>query len=155
MAKPRKGLTPRQDQFARNLAKGGSQTQAAREAGYSEVCAQPYSSKLMLNPVIQAAVEIYRASRESKQELTRERVLNSIAEIGAVALSTGQLGSAMKGQELLGRALGVFVDRSQNINVNVDATAAQLEGLIAAAKRRQSAALPIALDVSHGDVSDA
>lgn len=152
MAKPRKGLTPRQDTFAKNVAKGGSQAQAARDAGYVASRSHTTGSELMLNPLVRHAVELYRASAEAKHEVTRDRVVNRIAEIGHVAFSAGDFGPALKAQELLGRALGAFVDRSQNINVNVDASAAQLQGLIEAANRRRSAAKLSAIDVSHSEV---
>ena len=151
MGKTRKGLTEKQEAFARNLIKTkGNQTEAAKLAGYSPNRAHVEGSELMLHPGVREALKRYRASAEARTEITTAKVIEGIAEIGHIALSSGELSTALKAKELLGRALGAFVDRTQSININVDATEAHLDALLRRAKERASEPLDITPNRTDG-----
>lgn len=136
MAKARK-LTRRQDQFAKAMvAVHGNQTRAAVAAGYAVPSARISGSKNMTKANVVSAVERYQARAAARTELTAEQVIGDIQEIAAMAIDAGNHQAALKGQELLGRSLGVFIDRSERLSISVDASAAHLAALVAAARKR-------------------
>jgi hypothetical protein len=52
-------------------------------------------------------------------QISREWVLEQLVDNLKLAKDTGQLAPANRAAELLGKELGMFVDRSENVNQNV------------------------------------
>ena len=139
-------LTGKQDAFARHMPRvQGNQTKAAIAAGYAERSARQIGSENMTKPDVIAAVERYSARAAARVELSTDQVLMDIQEIGACATDAGKYGPALRAQELLGKSLGMWTERSANLSVKVDTSQAHLQALLKMAKRRAAEPLDINL----------
>lgn len=72
------------------------------------------ASVLLKNPKVKAYIEKINQKTTEQVELTREMVINQIIEDRKKANELKQVAVAMKGNELLGKHLGMF---TENINV--------------------------------------
>ena len=125
-------LTPKQEKFAQNIVSGMSQADAYRnsfnvKANTKPETVQANASRMMADSTVAARVAELRAPIIEKIQLTREWVLNELIENVQMAKSaipvrnadgeTGEykqeLPSANKALELLGKELGMFVERSE------------------------------------------
>lgn len=121
------GLTLKQRRFAAEYVKrNGNGTQAALAAGYANgkpnVAAVQAHDNLK-NPKIRRHVE--KLAR--RWDLTAERVLARLDNLSEAAEAEGNFGAAVKAEELIGKSLGMWVERS--LNVTVDMTDAHLQAL--------------------------
>ena len=103
--------------FAKSVAAGVNQRQSAIDAGFH---ANPNSAavighRLMREPYIANRVNFLRErAREIAIEslgLTRADILRKLAEIIVIATKTGELSAANRALELIGREIGMFVER--------------------------------------------
>ena len=121
----------RHEAFAQELARGKSQRQSALAAGFSAAQAESYGCRLAARPEIKERVaelreklDVERAKAMSKVEMpTRQRVLLDLVAIKQKADAARNLQAELKAVELLGKELGMFVQRSE---VKVDSA---LDGL--------------------------
>jgi phage terminase small subunit len=75
-------LTPLQIRFVEEyIADPSSATRAALRAGYSESEAASYSSKLLKNPKIKAAIEDVKKQSAQRIGVTQDRILTELAKI--------------------------------------------------------------------------
>jgi len=122
----RDGLTLKQRKFAAEYIKTGNGTQAALKAGYANgkpENAAVQASENLRKPKVRRHIE-----RIAKRwDISAERVLGRLDNLSAKAEEEGQLGAAIKAEELIGKSLGMWVERS--LNVTVDLTDAHLEAL--------------------------
>ncbi len=118
--KNKKGLTIKQDKFCRNLVKSGNQTKAAIEAGYSKRSAKQIAAENMTKPAVAEEVERLRLRWSEQMDLSIETALNRIAHIAEDAAIQGNHAAALKGQELLVKAGGGFVERSMSLHVDMN-----------------------------------
>ena len=79
--KSKDGLTERQDAFARHVARGLTQTEAARRAGYSAKAATQAACRLMKEEHIQARIAKYSGTEAPDTELNIEEFKTSLAEV--------------------------------------------------------------------------
>lgn len=122
----------RQEIFAQSIAKGLSQTDAALSAGYSEARARSQGCHLAKNPKVgkriqelaekvtervTAATGISKAWVLEKLRENVERAMQSRAVLDSKGKESGQYtwqpNAANKGLELIGKELGMFVDRAR------------------------------------------
>lgn len=116
---------PKHERFAQGLAAGKSATEAYGAAGYKPH--QPSASRLLSNVIVQSRVAELQARSADGVVLSRQYVLDRLMqnveramqyeEIKAGGEPTGEFkyeGSvANRALELLGKELGMFVDRSE------------------------------------------
>jgi hypothetical protein len=127
------GLNIRQATFAAEyVAHHGNGTKAAIAAGYSPKGAHVRASQLLRLGKVKKRIE--RLTR--RHEVTAERVLTRLDNLSLKAEESGNFPAAVKAEELLGKALGLFVDRS--VSVNVDLNGSHLEAIRALAARRSN-----------------
>ena len=122
------GLTVQQDDFARGVAKGMSQTEAAIRAGYSPKTAESIGSRLSRNVKVAALIESLRNKVAQKAEVDLAYVIGGLKEISdygrskvpivtadgdVVGERVADASAANRALELLGKHLGAFIDRSQ------------------------------------------
>lgn len=86
-------------------------TQAAIRAGYSERTAYSVGQRLLKNVEIQRAVAAAQAKRARRVEIKAEDVLRGVIEVTTQARDSGDLKTALKGYELLGKHLGIFAEK--------------------------------------------
>jgi hypothetical protein len=133
----RAALTPRQEKFAQGVASGLSQSDAYREAypksrGWKDVAVWVQGSALMKNSKVAVRVAELQAkaadTASRKLAISKEWVLGQLVENVAMAKQaepvfdsegnpTGEykqnLAAANKALELIGKELGMFVDRKE------------------------------------------
>jgi phage terminase small subunit len=122
---------PRHERFAQELAAGKSQADAYETAGYKGD--RTAASRLSTNVNVQDRVAELQGRAAEGVVLTRQWVIERLVENANRAMqaeavtdsdgeSTGEYryeGSvANRALELLGKELGMFVDRTENMNVN-------------------------------------
>jgi len=126
------------------VANNGNGTAAARAAGYSDssdnVLAQQARQNLS-NPKIFGAIELQGL------QITPERVQERLAVLSLDAQASGQFGPAVRAEELLGKSIGMWIDRSLQLTgvLNDSHVAALLE----IARRRQQEPIELADDSPH------
>lgn len=109
MAKPLDNA--KHERFAQGLAKGLSAFQAYIEAGYSEN--RGNAIRLKAKESVAARVAEIQASAAEKAALTRSWVMRRLAENEREAAASGQFAASNKAIELIGKELGMFVERKE------------------------------------------
>jgi phage terminase small subunit len=125
-----KKLTPKQKAFAREYVKDGNGTQAAIKAGYSKNAAQEIAYENLRKPQIKEVIEAKQAILAEKAQVSAEFVINNFLEIlnfnkqveeftqgdgenVRVKKKMIDAQAALKASELLGKHLGLFVEKLQ------------------------------------------
>lgn len=130
---------PKHEKFAQELAKGKTATEAYVLAGYS--ANDSNAARMNGNERVQARLKeiadrvaekvVERIAIDKEWVLTRlvenvERAMQAKAVMDSDGAPTGEFkyeGSvANRALELVGKELGMFVDRSENVNLNQDIT---------------------------------
>ncbi len=105
------GLTPRQQRFCQEYAIDLNATAAARRAGYSEKTAEQQGSRLFRNVQVKARIAELQDEVAERNKLSVDGVVSKLADLRDAAIAAGQMGPAVRAQELIGRTIGAFVDR--------------------------------------------
>ncbi len=125
-------LSVREAAFAAQyVAKNGNGTQAAIAAGYAPKSAHVSASLLIRRPKVQRRIK--RLTR--RHEITADRVLTRLDNLSARAEEAGNYPAAVRAEELIGKSLGMWVDRS--VSVSLDLTGQHIEAIRALAARRR------------------
>jgi phage terminase small subunit len=111
---------PRHERFAQGLAHGKSADEAYRAAGFSEN--RGNASRLKSNESIQSRVAELQQRVVENVSLTKEWVIEQLIDNVKRAKELEDLSPANTALQLLGKELGMFVERTENINVNHDVT---------------------------------
>lgn len=109
---------PRHERFAQELASGKSQSEAYQLAGYEP--SEPNASRLTRNDKVQARVAELQERSAAKIMLSREWVLEQLVDNAGKAKAAGDFGPSNQALNLLGKELGMFVDKTENVNLNHD-----------------------------------
>lgn len=100
------------------LSNGHNATQAAISAGYSAKSAAQKGSDLLHRPDVVAILEEERKKLATENKVTVERIAQELAKI---AFGTDRDTIKMKALELLGKTLGMFVEKVEQKNTFTDA----------------------------------
>lgn len=108
-------LTDKQKRFCEEYLVDLNATQAAIRAGYSKKTAK-YASQWIQEvnpkkPILRKKIEGLKQNRSVRTEITADRVLEAIAEIG---FGEFQAKDRLKALELLGKHLGLFASGADN-----------------------------------------
>ena len=124
-----KSLTLKQFLFANKYVVHGNGTKAAIEARYSEKSAYAIASENLRKPKIKEAIQSIKDKAMDKLNITVEGVYSNVWEI-ANRKDDGVLGHALKANQMLGKDLGVFKDKSElDVEVGVKSHEEQLREL--------------------------
>lgn len=118
--KNKRGLTVKQDKFCRLYARTGNGTQAAIEAGYSEVSAHSIASENLNKPEIAAEVAKHRHRIAERLDVSREKLINDAAHDAESASIAGDYGSANANRTFIAKVQGYMIERSVNLNVDLN-----------------------------------
>ena len=105
------GLTPRQQRFCQEYAIDLNPTAAARRAGYSEKTTEQQGSRLFRNVQVKARIAELQDEVAERNKLSVDGVVTKLADLRDAAIAAGQMGPAIRAQDLIGRPIGAFVDR--------------------------------------------
>jgi phage terminase small subunit len=122
-------MSSRDETFAQALADGKTAGEAYQLAGYSGGAANARRKKA--SPAIKQLLAAILAQRQAIQTevtaglaakivVTREFVIDVLTRNIEEARAKGDHGAVNRSAELLGKDIGMFVERSVNINVNAD-----------------------------------
>ena len=114
MAKKKK-LTPRQEKYAQNVAKGMSKKEAAVGAGYSEKNAARAGSMLdsKANPLVSERIQSLQKKAAKKVELDLSTHLTDLKDIREGAVRNGAWSAAVTADVARGKAAGLYINRSE------------------------------------------
>lgn len=101
----------RHERFAQELAKGKTYVQAHEIAGFRPNDGN--ASKLAARPEIQERVKEMTGRAAERAEITKADVLAMLIEDRMLARAEKQTGAAIRAAELLGKEIGMFVDRKE------------------------------------------
>lgn len=110
-----KPLTLKQKRFAREYAIDGNGTRAARKAGFKDgpgIRVQAHKQITKGNVKSEIAREIDRIGVEFNPARVRRR----LDELSHAAQSDGQYGPAVRCEELIGKAAGMWIDQSLQLS---------------------------------------
>ena len=117
---------PKHEIFAQKRVRGATQGAAAVAAGYSERTARTAGSKIEQSQTVRARIEDLRAQADRKRAVQAKRqsediidalavdkvwVLDRLRKVFGKAMDMGQLAAANRSLELMGKEIGMFVDR--------------------------------------------
>ena len=106
-------LTPKQEMFVKEYLIDLNATQAAIRAGYSEKTAQVQGYQLLLKTSVAEAVDKGKTERAEAVTVTAQDVLESIKFIRDSTVSAEKWNEALKANELLGKHLVLFTDKTE------------------------------------------
>lgn len=107
-------LTAKQERFCREYIIDLNATRAAIRAGYSEKTANRIASENLSKLDIQEKIRQLQQKIEARTEITQDKVLNELANIGFAEPSKQiRVIDKIKALELLGKHLGIFTDKLQ------------------------------------------
>ena len=91
----------------------GNATQAALQAGYSEESAYNAGWKLLQRPVVRQEIQKLCKERFEKIGLNTDKVLLDLEHDKLLARAKGDISSAIRADELQGKFLSMFSDRTE------------------------------------------
>lgn len=119
MPKPKlEKLTLKQRTFAEEyVRRNGNGTQAAIAAGYGPEGAHVRGSENVRKRKVAEVIEYLTR----KHEISADRVLTRLDNLSLKAEQAGNHAAAIKAEELLGKSLGMWVERSMSVHVDLSA----------------------------------
>lgn len=106
----------RHEKFAQELVKGATASDACRAVGIDP----RNSTRLMKNEEISRRVDELQERAAANVVISREWVLEQLIDNAAQAKQQGDIGPSNQALQLIGKEIGMFVDRSENVNINHD-----------------------------------
>ncbi len=108
-------LTPQQEKFAQNVAKGMNKTEAAKSAGYSEKNATRAGTMLASknNPRVLDRITALQEIGALKSGLTLGVHLTDLKDIRDGAMRNGAWSAAVTAEVSRGKAAGLYINRSE------------------------------------------
>ena len=132
-----KQLSEKQKAFCREYLKDFNATQAYIRAKYSKNGARQSAHRTLTYAYIQAFLVELTAKQAEKAEITVEWVIQELKQLytrcQSSLTSKGAIAGATKQLELLGKHIGMWIDRSElTINIKeVNVMVVQIQGVIA------------------------
>ena len=111
-------LTHQQAWAALHFVAHGKKMRAMREAGYTEQSAAKSANAVFGRPNVKAAIQWLMDQKVKRSMISADRVLEHIRDIAIEAKDTGDHNSALRALELLGKHLGMSVDKKEITHKN-------------------------------------
>ena len=106
-------LNVRQERFCQEYIIDGNAARAARDAGYSPKTAAQQGAKNLKQDEIKRRIETVERQRSIRTQITADSVLTGIQDAVRDAEANGETASVLRGYELLGKNLKLFIDRTE------------------------------------------
>lgn len=109
-------LTPQQERFVTEYLIDLNATAAYKRAGYKAEgkVAESAASRLLSNVKVRQAVDLGKKERADRLRIDGDQVLRNIARITDMAEQARDFGSALRGNEMIGRHLKLFTDKVEH-----------------------------------------
>lgn len=120
-------LNPKQTKFVNAYLKDGNGTRAAIEAGYSEVCAASTASRMLRNGKVRQALAEIQAPAKARAEVSASYVIGNLKKI--VSDPDAQNRDKCTALGHLGRTIGLYIDKYQDINAEALESYAKKAGI--------------------------
>jgi phage terminase small subunit len=104
-------VNDRQKKFVDEFMKDLNATQAAVRAGYSVNTANRVGPRLLSNVGIKNAIAAAQKLVSQKTEIEVIDIVNDLQRLAGKAESAGNFSAAIKCKELLGKQIGMFIER--------------------------------------------
>jgi hypothetical protein len=122
------GLTAAEEVFCQNIVRGNNQTEAYRAAydtsNYKPATVHRSAKELMTKPKLIARIAELRAPVLKRVEITLENHLIKLGQLSDLAASKDQYSAAINGEMLRGKVSGLYVDKVETKNINLNGTLA-------------------------------
>lgn len=118
MAKVLEDLTPEQEIFCKEFVATGDRRKAIQAAGYTGRNASTAAARWLSREKVQNRIKQIRGKFEAKADLTRDIYLQMLQETYERAMGDGDYAGANRAAELMGKAMGYFVDQKAVLNVS-------------------------------------
>lgn len=122
-------LTDKQARFCEEYLIDLNATRAAIRAGYSEKTAREQAAQNLSKLNIQEKIAELKAERAKRTEMTQDSVIQELAAVARAEIKGVRAVDKLKALELLGKHLGMFVER-------YEVNAAEIEKRIAEAREQ-------------------
>lgn len=113
-----RGLTPEEEAFCVEFSSSMDRKKALEAAGYTGNNPTNMAARWLAKQRIQDRLAELRNKVEARAELNRETYLQMLQATYDKAMSDGDYSGANKASELLGRAMGYFVEQKAVLNVS-------------------------------------
>lgn len=123
-------LTRRQEVFCAEFIKDPQRSiyAAALRAGYTPGSSKVQAYKMFKTPAVQERIRQLEAQVAEDNRVTIERIIASLLRIAEKAEEDGRFAAAIRAQELLGKYLGMFTEKTES-NINFHANTADAASL--------------------------
>lgn len=135
---------PKHERFAQGLFKGKSQIEAYADAGYKPDSGA--ANRLSGNVSIQSRIAELQAASSLRVEVTVASLIEEAASIQKAAQDDKQYSAATAALTAKAKLAGLWVDKAENTNRNVDPTRvtdAELAAVVQADSGERTAAAPV------------
>lgn len=135
---------PKHEKFAQELFKGKTADEAYQIAGYKP--SRQNASRLSTNDDIRRRIAEFQSASAMRVEVTVASLIKEAGEIQAAAMQEKQLSAASAALTIKAKLAGLWVDKSENTNRNVDparVTDAELAAVVQADSSERTATAPI------------
>jgi hypothetical protein len=122
------GVTAQEEIFCQNIVRGNNQTEAYR-AAYDTRNMKPATvhrnaKALMDKDKMATRIAELRAPVIKKVQITLEEHINRLGELSSRAAAKDQYSAAINGEMLRGKVSGLYVDKVETKNINLNGTLA-------------------------------
>ena len=104
-------MSPQQERFCQEYVVDLNGTQAAIRAGYSEASATTQAADILRRPKVEKRIDELQAQLVGRIQLDAENVLHQLMLDHKDAKAAGHHSAAVRATELLGKRLGLWIDR--------------------------------------------
>jgi hypothetical protein len=119
-------MTPRQQRFVDEYLVDLNATQAAIRAGYSTHTAEQQGPRLLGNVEIAEAVQSAQAVRSARVHISQDDVLSGLHREATLTGAGSTHAARVSAWGLIGKHLGMFVERRQLLGIDGQPTGPQL-----------------------------
>ena len=122
------GLTAQEEIFCQNIVRGNNQSDAYRAAydtsRYKDATIHRAAKMLMSKAKLIARIAELRAPVIKKVQITLEEHLIKLGQLSDLAAAKDQYSAAINGEMLRGKVSGLYVDKIESKNININGSLA-------------------------------
>lgn len=104
-------LNAKQQRFVYEYLKDLNATQAAIRTGYSNRTACEQGSRLLANVNIRKSIKLAQEKAAKSAEISVDDILDNLKRLAELAEKKGNFAAAIRANELIGKQIGMFVER--------------------------------------------